>query len=582
MIIKSISIRNFKSFGNNKQTVNFKTDEGELILLTGDNGAGKSSFQESFDFSIFGIVRGKSQKRIPLKDISNRVNKNTEVEINFRNNFDNDIRFLKTLEPTSAKFFENEKNETKRFKSSSKEVREKIVGFNFETYKSFVSMSVSDFANFINLKPEEKRQIVNKLFNLQELDNYLSITKDMTKSILDDIVKYDSKVKSNIESIKNYNQSIQSIKLSGVIDKEREIKTLKYELTTKKIPYFELKESNVSIIEELKIIQNKLQDFENKKSIINQELLEEKLELKNINEKIKVYLSGTCPVCDTKLNDTDHKHNLTEIEESKTNIINILKGKIKKRDSIILEITKLLNIKESKIKEKNKNIIDYNSLVYELKIINKKILQLKEKEDYVSIDEIVNSISELEEKNILHNNKIKELKKNILLYEELQTIFSKTGIRKTIIKNIVTPLNVHLKDILDELNSPYNVKLDDEFNVSIYERLTIKVNPETLSTGEAKKINIAIALSYLKLILKINKLNILFLDEIFSSMKPKNVELTMNILKKFTREHKINIIIVDPEVYFTENSELGVNDFDRIIKIKQQLKFSIIEDTRIG
>ena len=41
MIIKSISIRNFKSFGNNKQKITFKVDEGELILLTGDNGEGK-------------------------------------------------------------------------------------------------------------------------------------------------------------------------------------------------------------------------------------------------------------------------------------------------------------------------------------------------------------------------------------------------------------------------------------------------------------------------------------------------------------------------------------------------------------
>jgi len=41
MIIRSISIKNFKSFGNNTQKVTFKTNEGELILLTGDNGAGK-------------------------------------------------------------------------------------------------------------------------------------------------------------------------------------------------------------------------------------------------------------------------------------------------------------------------------------------------------------------------------------------------------------------------------------------------------------------------------------------------------------------------------------------------------------
>ena len=41
MIIESITLRNFKSFGNNKQTVKFRTDKGELILLSGDNGAGK-------------------------------------------------------------------------------------------------------------------------------------------------------------------------------------------------------------------------------------------------------------------------------------------------------------------------------------------------------------------------------------------------------------------------------------------------------------------------------------------------------------------------------------------------------------
>lgn len=41
MIIKSISLKNFKSFGHNKQTVEFNTTTGELILLSGQNGAGK-------------------------------------------------------------------------------------------------------------------------------------------------------------------------------------------------------------------------------------------------------------------------------------------------------------------------------------------------------------------------------------------------------------------------------------------------------------------------------------------------------------------------------------------------------------
>lgn len=41
MIIKSISLRNFKSFGNNTQTVEFDTNSAHLILLSAENGGGK-------------------------------------------------------------------------------------------------------------------------------------------------------------------------------------------------------------------------------------------------------------------------------------------------------------------------------------------------------------------------------------------------------------------------------------------------------------------------------------------------------------------------------------------------------------
>ena len=76
MIIKSISLKNFKSFGNNKQTINFNTTNGDLILISGKNGHGKSSFQQSLDFCSFGIVRGKSGKRVPQSILPNRINKN--------------------------------------------------------------------------------------------------------------------------------------------------------------------------------------------------------------------------------------------------------------------------------------------------------------------------------------------------------------------------------------------------------------------------------------------------------------------------------------------------------------------------
>ena len=42
MVISEIGIRGFKSFGNNEQVLKLNTEVGELILLSGSNGNGKS------------------------------------------------------------------------------------------------------------------------------------------------------------------------------------------------------------------------------------------------------------------------------------------------------------------------------------------------------------------------------------------------------------------------------------------------------------------------------------------------------------------------------------------------------------
>jgi predicted ATP-binding protein involved in virulence len=69
MIIKSISLKNFKSFGNNKQTVSFNTTTGDLILLSGKNGAGKCL---SPDTEIEIQIDDKETQKLLIKFLENR------------------------------------------------------------------------------------------------------------------------------------------------------------------------------------------------------------------------------------------------------------------------------------------------------------------------------------------------------------------------------------------------------------------------------------------------------------------------------------------------------------------------------
>jgi len=69
MIIKSISLRNFKSFGNNTQSLDFNTTTGDLILFSGSNGAGKCL---SPDTEIEIIVEDDETMLLLLNFIKNR------------------------------------------------------------------------------------------------------------------------------------------------------------------------------------------------------------------------------------------------------------------------------------------------------------------------------------------------------------------------------------------------------------------------------------------------------------------------------------------------------------------------------
>ena len=124
---------------------------------------------------------------------------------------------------------------------------------------------------------------------------------------------------------------------------------------------------------------------------------------------------------------------------------------------------------------------------------------------------------------------------------------------------------------LKAIQSRHSVKLNDEFDAIIKDRY-LEEDPETISIGGARKINIAIALSYIKTILTTNKrINILFLDDVFAAISPSNVNIILRVLKDFAKDSNINIVIV-------HQGDFDSNQFDRVIHIDYKY-FSTITDS---
>ena len=559
MIINYIEFKNIKSYGNKLQRINFNT-EGNLILLTGTNGSGKSTIQDSIDLSLFNQVRGKETSKIPLKYFPNRLNKELYVAINFKNNNGDIIDIERKINPNDFSILKNNEPYTERFKILSEEEKEKIIGFNYNTFKSFISLSMNDFRNFIKLTPEDKRNLLNRLFNLEEIDMYYSINKELINQNKKEIERLTMDIVSINKTLKEYTSILK--------DKKNNENKESKEVLKQKIK--EYKERYQSKKDEISKIDSKISDFlikiqENKNNISSAETenIKRRTELNDINEKIKIYESGGCPYCSSDLNDEHHHNILDELKAKKA----ILKETILNNGdlSIIFKGNNTSLLRQQRILEDSKG-----NLMDELNDIKVKVLSLKDKiENYD--DTVDNILSEIKEKgsNLLKEKKEKETR-IILLKEENETlnqlkdILSEDGVRKKIISSIIPPINETLSKLLNKINYPYTVALDDNFDAIIYDKGDIIYN-EIMSNGEIRMLSLCIAISYIEMVRKMNNINILFMDEVFQSVHKENINLILDLLKVFSKENNLNLILVHHGL-----EEVNPKIFDKIISVEKE------------
>ena len=560
MLISEIGIRGFKSYGNNEQVLKLNTEKGELILLVGNNGSGKSSLLDSFDYVLYGKVRGKKKRWSTLSTLPNRINGELQNRIKFQS-LGTDVEIKRGINPNTLELWENGVLNERAGKANVDEKIENYIGMDIETFKSFISMSINDFKNFISLSNEEKQLLLDKLFNLEVINILNSILKELNKNNKIRMASLDSEISTLNESIQSIQRSIDK-----AIEKEKEntqveIDKIKSDMDSKKDEYTSLKEK----VEKIKLKDSELSDElekEKRQYIILQ------TDIKGVQKDIDLYDSGKCPTCKTDF-DSDHFVSLrTTLIEKKKSLEEIkleLENNIK---SIKEKQQKLQTISDSATKA-------FNDITYFLKNCKSQIekLQLKQtKEDDKSSDnvsEFKKTIEDLNKKKSISSDNVSSCKDKELYYKELNRIFGEDGVKKSIISGIIKPINHFINENIKKMGMNFDVSLDETFTAEI-RHLGSQIDHDTLSTGEQKKVNVAILIAYLKLIRTKKHINVLFLDEVFSSIDLEGISDILLLLKSFSNEYNINIFVV-------HHALLNQEHFDRILRINKEI-FSNIEE----
>jgi DNA repair exonuclease SbcCD ATPase subunit len=519
-----------------------------------------STIKQTIELCTFGKVQGKSGKRLATTELANRRNLNLYAGIYF-NNDDKDIIIKKFIRPNNAEISVNGKDFKEDFKKMSEEQRDKLIGFDFDTFKSFISLNMSDFKNFISLPKTDKDKLLIKLFNLESLNTLYSITNELKSEIDKTIKSLDTEIFQNEETIEEYNL----LKSKMINNKDVKLNDIKNEILSQQPLFIELKNKLESLDDKYNKISEKLAKLNQLKN----DKINEKNKLLNLNDTLSMniehYENGICPICNSDLTDNKHKLEYSELKSNIDDNIMKIENCNNYLNKCILENTRLNNLKDDVYRQKRDTTTIFNELKSKISELKGRYNSMKsDMNTYDDIDDKILTLTTKNQNKVSILNKIKLKRES---YVKLLNIFAIDSVKKTIINNTMIPINEKLKYYLKELDSIYTAVLDDDFNAKIYELESIEINPETISKGEDKKINLAIALSYLNMILELKMCNVMFLDEIFDGIDVVNMKLTIDLLKKISREHNINIIIV----HHGMQQILDVNIFDKIINVEKDI-----------
>lgn len=524
MKIRKIEWRNFSSYGNRNQIIEF--ENSSLYQIVGENGAGKTSISQAISFVLYGKVEGKR-----LSDIPNRINGNTWVKIELESN-GNNVIVERGLEPS---IFNLRINGVEYDKANSRSVQDyltdDILGIPQHVFNNTISLSINDFKSFIKMSPQDKRAIIDKIFGFYILNQMRNVIKDEMRKIKNDVDNISGKIESLKDSISSSQDELQILADKISEDNTLRISSLNQSLDT----FFKLQEVHSSRVTEFTKEES---EFYKQLREHNRILIETRSRKKEIENKITVYSNSTCPTCGGDLSSNFY-----------TGIKDGLSQELEKTKKIISKYEKIglsFNEKEESIREQKNDIISKGSKI-ESKILSiKHEIQRTQTESIDSQMESINNIIDGMSSDIrrLQTERFKGDERTEWL-KKMDEVLGERGVKQAAISTILPSLNAEISDLMIQMGLPYQIVFDHEFNATIY-HMGMEIPVQTLSTGEMKKADFIVLISILKLMkIKFSSINLLFLDELFSSVDSEGIYTILGILKKISSEMGLNIFVIN-------------------------------------
>lgn len=568
LIFKSIKYKNFLSSG--PQFTEVPIDDSKITVVTGSNGAGKSTIIASIYYALYGKAFSKVNKDALINSVSK---KQMVVELTLEQ-AGNTFLIKRGQKPNIFEIYKNGVLEAipSNVKDYQSWLVNNVLKMDEKTFRQIVIMGSSAYVPFLQLSAYERRTVIEDILDIDIFSIMNSIAKDNLKNINSDMESIKNNIKQyewKLDGLKKSAQSLDNNLQSSIEEYDVKINVISQKLDDFVVNLEELDNT----INSFNIDTDKTKWTTTNKQIneLNKLLAKKEQIALTHSKSLKFFTENSaCPYCTQSLESDTIK---AKIDDYKKFIIND-QNDLKLFHEKINELIEFSNNLAEKMSEVDKYKSKYISVKNEYDSANKQLLLYKKvKQDAINkmseikIDnsaEIYMCTDEIKKLTVNLNN----ISSNIDSYKVILDLLKDDGVKSIIIKNYLPIINMLMKKYLSIIGFDVTFQFDENFNETLKTKENTIYEYGSFSEGEKLRINFALLFTFREL----SKLrssvhtNILLLDEFSDRLDNDGITALSSLFEK--AESNVIIISHYPEQFL----EIA----DRHIKVEKKNKFSEI------
>ena len=573
LTIKTLTVKNFLSVGNQAQSINFEGKNlvlviGENMDLGGDdagarNGTGKTTIINAISYAFYGDALTQIRK-------DNLVNKTNNKDMLVAIEFEKNgvlYKIERGRKPGVLRFYRNDIEQAEQSNEAQGENREtqheiaKLLGMSHSMFKNIIALNTYS-QPFLSTKQSEQREIIEQLLGITILSQKSDMLKEQMKGTKEESLSEKLKIDSAVTSNQKIEESINNLKLRNIAWQTQQKQDIeKLTIAIEELEHVEIKNE----LDLHKQIQKQQDDLKTLRSLereraYHEDSLAKTTKQVGLKEKDLEYAQDAkCPTCEQALHDDKHQHLLEKLNEG-------LKELQEDESTLAVKLT-AINDGIEKIGDVGVLPNTFYDSIDEAYNHQNSLQDLKRQLDQTTKKEnpYQEQIVELTETAI---QKIDYVKLNELedLYRHQDFLYKlltakDSFIRTRIIEQNLTYLNQRLAWYLGQVKLPHTVVFLPDLTVQI-EELGRELDFDNLSRGERNRLILSISWAFRDVWEGLyQQVNLLFIDELIDAgMDASGVESAMAVLKDMSRTQNKNIFLIShkDELVSRVNSVLKV------------------------